>query len=215
MSNRIEEMKRLRKEKNWSLDKIGVFFGISRQRVFQILGKDGNYFTSYHTEKARDFLSLDQSKTTSEIRKETGKINVNWHGLRHKLDGKSQKLGAEIEVFISDLLKKKGIPNNLTNGRKVDIVLGNGKTIEVKSRSKTHANKFSENFYYFPVLRNSEKKADFYILVILKQDEKAVFVIPRNEVPEHGGIGFVYPPRKNSKNWVVYKDRFDLLTQEL
>jgi len=209
-NNKIVE---LRNEKNWTLEKIGIFFGLSRERVRQIIGDGAKIKTkAFRIKKAVELQDLDVTKTTQEIKEITGRYSIDWFGLRHPASGGNAKLGYDAEEFVSKVLTENGIQNKLTNSRPVDIILDNGLNIEVKSRSKSQFTKTSKNFYYFPLARDIVKgSADFYILVI----NEDCFVIPSHDVPAHGGIGFVWPKTTSKRgkfsNWTEYHNRFDLL----
>jgi len=211
---RNKKIVELRNEKHWTLEKIGIFFGMSRERVRQIIGVDGVKIKikAFRIKAASNIQELDITKTTEELKKITGKYSINWMGLRHNVSSGNAKLGYDAEEFVSKVLTENGIPNRLTNSRPVDIILDNGLKLEVKSRSKSQRTKTSKNFYYFPLIRDVVKgNADFYILVI----KKDCFVIPSNVVPIHGGIGFVWPKTTSKigrfSNWTEYHNRFDLL----
>ena len=203
----------LRVNKKWTLDKIGIFFGVSRQRIEQIVGNTDNIKTkAFRIKKAVELQDLDVTKTTQEIKEITGRYSVNWFGLRHPASSGNAKLGYDAEEFVSKVLTDNGIPNKLTNSRPIDIILDNGLKLEVKSRSKSQPTKTSKNFYYFPLIRDVVKgTADFYILVI----NEDCFVIPSSDVPGHGGIGFVWPKTTSKQgrfsNWTEYHNRVDLL----
>ena len=202
--SRNDEIKRLRENEKWSMDKIGMFFGISKQRVHQIIGSTGNYFVSYHPEKARNFLSIDASKTTDEIKKETGK-KPRWGGIRHRIDSGAAGKGHRTEEYVSKILKEKNINNTLTNSKPIDIVLDNGLFIEVKGRQKN-----DEDYYFFALARDLKKdKADFYILVI---DDKECFVIPKDKIPPSGSVGITWPTPLGK--WQKYHNMFSLLSND-
>lgn len=215
LEKRNEEIKAMRTEKRWSLEKIAIFFGVSRQRVHQIVGSTGFYTHDYcKINQAVDYLDLDTSKTNEEMYEKTGKY-PKWGGLRHALkDGSSVKAGFDIEDYVSETLDSLGIRNVVTNSRKYDIVLENGKTIEVKSRRKPHQ---QTDYYFFPLFPkiSMSKPADFFILVIVKENKNDCFIIPKDAVPAHGGIGFTWPKSKQKRGnyscWTEYHNRFDLL----
>jgi len=136
---------------------------------------------------------------------------IGWLGKRHaaKLDSSVDK-GYKAEEYVSSILNENGIKHRLTNSRPHDIILENGKNIEVRSRYKTHDNCKSKNFYFFPLSEKLQNPADFIILVIDDGKEKHCFVIPFSKVKS--GIGFVYPKtRKSRSNWHSYENRWDLL----
>ena len=76
--NRKEEMKRLRFELGWSYQEIGDKFNVSRQRVYQIIGKSGFFSGRERLEnhrKAEDAIATYPHLYLPEINKLTG-INI-------------------------------------------------------------------------------------------------------------------------------------------
>lgn len=221
---RTKEMKALRK-KGWSITKIGIFFGVSRQRIHQIIGNTGNIAKSIVSVKAlrnafaSEYLQTKGNLTTDEASKDLGIKNVSrfWAGKRHAVKNGSQLSdGMKIEEYVSDLLKEQGIGHKLTNSRGYDIILDNGKTIEIRARFRAHKIQ-TNNFYLFPlaVKMNMDKPADFFVLVIVNNDKKDCFVIPKKKIPSGMSVGFTWPKSESTQGrfseWVDYHNRFDLL----
>lgn len=142
-----------------------------------------------------------------------GKAAELWNGERHATNGKMTKKGMEIEEYVSNILEEKEIKHTLTNSRPHDIILDDGRTIEIRSRFKTHDNAFSKHFWFFNLQAKikMDKPADFFILVIVNNGEKDCFVVPSNKVANN--VCFVWPPGKHTSknNWQQYHNRFDLL----
>jgi hypothetical protein len=220
--NRKKEMEGLR-NKDWTLDKIGVFFGMSRERVRQIIGNTGiklnkKRMASSKGEQyifAKEMISENLWMTTSELHKlplgNKSLVTKLWGKTRHAIKDGNQKRGFEIEDFVSKKLDSLGIKHKQTNSRPFDIVLENGKNVEIRSRYKPEKLK-TKNFYFFPLFEKLQRKnpADIFILVIVKGKDKDCFVIPLSEIPPGGAIGFTWPFVGYSV-WPNFHNRFDLL----
>jgi len=225
---RNKEMKRLRFVEKWTADKIAIYYGISRERVFQIVGRgkiDGinrvNPVAARITQDNKiiqDNLKKMKHLTTREALKVLGikGKQLNWSGERHATNNINMKKGMKIEEDVSKVLDSLGIKHELTNSRPFDIILDSGATVEIKARFKTHKNKYSKNLWFFNIQRNTcakNKMPDYFILVIVRENKNIYFVIPREDV-DVKNISFCYPPNTRAKKWVQYQDRFDLLTYE-
>ena len=224
--NRIDKMKQLRFEQKWTLDKIGVMFGVSRERVRQLIGNSGDIVgkADVSPRKAEDaqikaaardgdFSDLTTTQLAEKIGKSYQYATEMWQGVRHAVEiGTLVHRGFAIEDFVSKILSDNGIENSQTNSKPFDIVLSNGIKIEVKSRHKPEKHRTSKNFYFFPLARALKNNPDFFILVVVRSKKKNVFIIPSSEIADHGGVGFVFPPNKMSHNkWIDFENRFDLL----
>jgi len=228
IKERNKEMKRLRFVEKWTADKIAIYYGISRERVFQIVGRgkiDGinrvNPIAAriiQDNKIIQDKLKKIKHLTTGEALKVLGikGKQLNWNGERHATNHINMKRGMKIEEDVSKLLDSLGIKHELTNSRPFDIILDSGATVEIKARFKTHKNKYSENLWFFNIQRNTcakNKMPDYFILVIVRENKNIYFIIPREDVGVKN-ICFCYPPNTRAKKWVQYQDRFDLLTYE-
>jgi hypothetical protein len=222
---RLSEIQNLRLNEKWTLDKIGILYGMSRERVRQILGNTGNIAESFINISAgkKEMLSFvainETDKTTQEFASKyhvhKGVAMAAWRGLRHKIkEGSCAGLGFAIENFVSEELLKNGINHQLTNSRDVDAILDNGKTIEIKSRHCPCKKMTSKNFYFFPLERSIKKcHPDYFILVVVIEDKKDIFIIPKEYIPSHGGVGFCWPTTFLPAHSIYsgFHNRYDLL----
>lgn len=212
MKNRKSEMLRMR-ENGKTLDIIGVYFGVSRERVRQIIGS-GTKRGSNPLKKAVMKLatSISPDKTNAEFVAEFGK-EPRWDGARHKITGGSPAaVGYMGEQIVSNKLNELGIPHKLTNSRPFDIILENGRTIDVKYRRSGRRLPSGNEFYFWDFSDVKNKGGINYIVCVIK---KTFYIIPTEDIPDHGGVGFVYPKSSNwgkQSKWHEYENRFDLLT---
>ena len=219
------EMLSLRHDDNWTYDKIAIKYGISRERVRQIIGNTGrvgargpaprkarSVVTNALVADAYSDLTNDQvlemgyTANDMQFRAKT----------RHASRNKSSTMGARIEEWVSAELTKRGVNNSLTNSRPFDIILENGKTVEVKSRHKTNpecSDGRFDDFYFFVLDRykysTQSPRADYYIAVVVREGKKYPFVFPKEIVPPSGVIGFRWDSRKSK--WFDFENRFDLV----
>lgn len=221
---RNDEIRRLRFDEKWSITKLGVYFGVSRQRIHQIIGRTGriaeNKLTTrkgshyQQVKEAKDIIEEYSESTAKDIRKITGIpigiISEARAGLRYYPSKGNSARGMKIEDYVSDVLRANCIENSTTlRSRPFDIILADGRTVEVKSRFMPSKSTKTENFYFFSI-RNAEKP-DFYILVVVDGNDKDVFVVP-SEIVASTGVGFCWPATERSRGRITqYHNRFDLL----
>lgn len=223
---RRTEMRQLY-ERGISYQGIADIYGVSRERVRQIIGgvvtKTGHHRTPAVYEararvEAERYVTAQAHPelTTPELAKMLGvtKTSKYWGGIRHATNNANTKKGGEIEEYVSDLLTCNGIKHTLTNSRPFDIILEDGRTIEIKSRHKSQDTAISKNFYFFCLYHRSRKnaeKADFYILVVVN-GKRDVFIIPQSDIPASMAISFCWPAGSYARGkWHKYHNRFDLL----
>lgn len=231
--DRANEMLELRYGKKWTLDKIGIKYGVSRERVRQIIGNSGHMAESgVNPERAR--ITQDESETREyagahpemDNNQVVEKLGIPYRivtkvraGTRHAISGGRGKDGAEVEQMVSDLLCENGVPNKLMPNHDMhDIELMDGRRVEVKARlHTTQRTKTGKAHYHFTLIKpchgTAQQRAEFYVLVLPNHD---VFVIPSSEIPDgRVAIDFCVPEAKNGKGrknpYWQYKNRFDLL----
>jgi hypothetical protein len=226
-AERAAEMLELRYGQKWTLDKIGIKFGISRERVRQILGNTGYMGESrVDPRKARRSVQIEEikasmspDKTNQEVIDETGLpeslISSLRAGTRHAIkDGKASD-GMQVENKVSATLTDNGIKNKLMpNKHHHDIELPDGRRVEVKARLATiQRTPEGKEKYHFTLVKNgaARERAEFFVLV----SPYDTFVVPSCEIPDKTvAIDFCYPEtdsgRRKSKYW-QYRNRFDLL----
>jgi len=233
-TKRANEMRSLY-EQGISYQGIAEVYGVTRERVRQIIGeavvKNGHHRTPSLYEKRSQieaarytFASTHPELTTRQLAKQlgvsTGKAVEYWGDIRHAVSSKNKnaKKGAVIEEYVSKLLTRNGIEHTLTNSRPYDIILADGRTVEIKSRHKPdETHQATKNFYFFPLKRVYKKEhaptADFYIFVIVNR-KRDVFIVPKTDLPASMAIGFCWPQTNKSRGkWTQYHNRFDLLKE--
>lgn len=223
LRNRKQKMISMRNEKK-TLQEIADKFGITRERVRQIIGNTGGEAIKKRMDDKLDFVKSNPQKTNSELIEDLrvkfgaglGKLFFNIRSkTRHAIDGGALQLGVEAEIIVSEKLNSLGIKHQLMPHHHVfDIQLENGKTVDVKSRINQSIAPSAAGRLKTPQWRfvaRKEKKGnytDFFILYIWAT--KDFFVVPNEDV-HNDQIVFCWPPKKPSK-WHKYHNRFDLLT---
>lgn len=218
------EMLHLRHDEKWTIEKISILFGVSRERVRQIIGNTGNIGeNNFSPARARSVVTnIEVAEKYAHLNntqvKELGYTSADmaYRGkTRHVSESKQATEGGKIEEWVSAELTKRGMVNTLTNSRPFDIILADGKTIEVKARFKTNegCNSFGWKDYYFFVLNRMKYKkpapmADYYVAVIVRDGKKYPFVLRQADVPPSGVIGFRWSAKSK---WRKFENRFDLI----
>lgn len=145
---------------------------------------------------------------------------------------RNQYLGVAGELRVmSELLLRGHNPSKSYLDHGIDIILENGKKIQVKTATRFKNKLNNSTYYHFTIggwykLVNGEKKkhtikiVDYFIFWCM--DDNQFYIIPSQEVykigPRGGTSGFqidVYPMsnRQMGKN-EIYKNRWDLLNVE-
>jgi hypothetical protein len=226
--DRLEAMKSMRFDKGKTMQQIADQFGLSRERVRQILGNTGwiasqeNLYlprkrvTQQRRQEKIDLIAQYDSpnQTTRALQEQTGLryglVSALRPCKRHVIDNPLCREGQRAEELVSKILNENNILNTLmSNSCHFDILLENGKTIDVKSRTHPTPGVSSENFYFFVCVRarkHDKPLPDFWALVI----HEDIFIVPQTAMLPCGAIGFVWPATKRYK-WQQYHNRFDLL----
>lgn len=232
---REKKILELRFRQKWTLDKIGVYIGTSRERVRQILerlGLDGRISETSGAvvRTAKNVVELYDTKDRVDLEKSNSYILENsdiGYGMlsrlrskwrtRHDTLHKQTKTGMAVEEEVSTIMKAHGIENSLTEySRPYDIILRDGRTVEVKSRQKGTLLDSGRIDYHFTVWRQTKKpkkRPDFYVIVL--PEFTHVFVIPSWALGNRAAIDFILPESngkrgRKSPYW-KYRDRFDLM----
>ena len=212
-----------------SLEDIGIDFGISRERVRQILtyfcqvnGEKLHISKHYHTKKLfenSDFISSTRDKTNSELANilgiSEGFVSTHRAKYRHAVAGDTNLTrGILYEEWVSNKLNELGIDNKLMPFRSpFDILALDTIRIDVKAaykQWKPPSQKWTSKVYRFST--NKREGIDFYIFVIVETEDS--FVVPIDEFNNHkSAVVFSWPivkPRKNNK-WQKYHEAWHLL----
>lgn len=217
--SRAAEMVRLRFEESKTLQEIANVYGISRERVRQIIGNSGS---GYKLRRNRKKILSHPELTNDELSEYTG-ISVNvisthraMAGQRHTIkDGGHLKSGTEGEIIVSDKLRELGIEHKLMGHmHKFDIILKNGKRIDVKTADSAikPPSQHGGAYYNFRITKfrsGQESYADFFILLI--KPENKFYVIPENEIAKSYLRITQSPLKKEKLKYDKYINRFDLL----
>jgi hypothetical protein len=232
MNKRKEDMLDLRLNKRLTLKEIGNIYGISRERVRQIIG-NSRIVTHWSielkvaTEKRAKQRAEEKQKRIDDIKKyitspnkvvieALGRSNGFIADWRNKLGviypKNTRRFGREGEALVSKILSNNGVTNKLMGqNHPFDILLGTEKRVEVKYAQKPHG--VRKNTWSF-CIKNNRKNYDFMILLTGNKD---VFIIPKSELPTSNCMSLCWPYSKNvqgrsQRKYSKYIGRFDLLT---
>lgn len=222
--DRVSHMRSLR-ESGKTLQEIGDLYGISRERVRQLIGntKKFNYVRKAKDKAILDPANLDKTdqELADELGYDVGYIQYYRSGVRRKMpEHSSAGRGFCVEDEISKILTVNRIPNTLMPlHHPFDILLANGTRVDVKSAAHPlHPPSQYAPYYNFNLgQKRRGEYADFFILVPLKDGDICdIYIIPRDVVPN---VDYFRLPalsdeeRQKAKRskYAVYKNRFDLL----
>jgi hypothetical protein len=214
--SRNEEMKRLQQEEFYTHADLAKLYGISRERVAQILGRGTSDFGKKRTALLLSKLPLEKM-TTEEVNaaipghgNRVGRAMKNIH---HKNNGR----GDASEQSVLEKLLSLGIAcKRMPFRHPYDIETESGLRIDVKHTDANWANRYPYLKYASPAWRFSHLKngrdCNFFICVV-PEPEPTYFVIPAKDA-QLSCILIPYPVmgQKPSK-WTKYLNRFDLLTE--
>jgi hypothetical protein len=207
---RVQEMKRLRFVEMWSLERIAIEYGISRERVRQIIGNSGHLAQNRQHKVYSDNKHLSNSKLSEMMGIAIPTLYHYRNGERHEIAGGWKKVGADIEQVVFEKLLSLGFENTLMPHNHIfDILLDNGKSIDVKSADPGTISKTSPVYSFSTGVYRKGNYCDFLILVL--RDVNEYFVVPTEEA--EGIIRFCWPkPSRGRKSkWLQYHNSFDLL----
>lgn len=222
---RKQEMIKMRNSGKSTVE-IANIFGISRERVRQIIGNTGKDFLRNWTLNAIQSGKFDyvHEGKKSDLKKLPGTYSVwraDWGHHRHKAVGGLVKHGQEFEERASRILLQNGIPNELMcHTSPFDIKTLSGLRIDVKSVSFDTSSMPSQYkckypTYSIPHLRSGKYCDFFFVFLPDGCGDYTYFVIPATELhglSESSRIRIPYPQmgRKPSK-WHKYHKRIDLI----
>lgn len=218
---RTAEMLRLRHQEKWTIQQIGDRYGISRERVRQIIGNTGRYASKYtNTLKNESWLDAHKDKTNNELASMLSTssecISMYRGKTRHAISPDSfVGYGAAVEGVVSDHLRGLGIENQLMPVRHpFDILAENGARIEVKSRFCPMRGDWhiGRSIYAFNVIKGNKLPdyADFYILVIAVEDP-VYFVVPVPDVRWQKSLYVTWPRTYENCKYSKYHNAFDAI----
>jgi len=205
--NRAAQMKAMRFEQGKTNVEIGKFFGVSGERVRQIIGNTGLTFRSRWTEKLARASKLPKSTDEFVGVKSVWHRVFNWTKIHHDVRGRAAKY-QRWERMASALLNKHGFKNRLmAYGHPFDIELENGIRIDVKSTRLWKPPSHKGPHSYLAGHAKGGRDCDFFFIFI---DEETYFIVPSVGAPKHA-IVIPWPPSRKPSKYQQYYKRFDLL----
>ena len=210
------EMILLRQEKLWTLQMIGDKFGVSRERVRQIIGNTGNGYKSKRTRRiARSMLD----KTNEEVAKIAGvsdsRISSYRSDIRHAVEPNSPiGVGVEWEEWAAETIEANGYSATLMPiHHPFDILVDNSVRVDVKYRNDSKLPPSQVNYVNPKWTFATKGKHNRYDILFCITYYKDVFVIPTNAIPEGRlDVSFCFPTtRPEIGKYQQYHNRYDLL----
>lgn len=209
MKTRSEEMIEMRK--SMTLQEIGDHFGVSRERVRQIVGNTGYEVQKRRISERERFILEHPELTTKQLAESIGcgqnLVSSIRADIRHAIEPGALAKGTAVEDTVSALLHQHGIANELMpHFHAYDILLSNGKTIDVKSAHSimNPPSSIGYPYYHFPVRKADY--CDYFIFVVVPEEQ--YYVVPAWDVKPENRI--TTGTRKTPK-WRKYLERWDLL----
>jgi len=216
---RAQEMLHLRKEDFLSLREIGEKYGISRERVRQIIGN--NSLDEWVTPFMRYFkFHPDTSQyTNTELARElncnVATVNKYRRGQIHLCESERINTSLKWVGWASNKLFELGMPNRIMffhspyqlhayNNAKIIVC------VAATPRSAPSLRNTSPQWGFS--VRANERKADFFFLVIAPYE--AVFIIPYDKIHNTERVAFCYPTlRPTLFKWGAYQDAYHLIKE--
>ena len=210
---RNQEMYNLRFTHGKTLQEIASQFGVSRERVRQIIGNTGREFRVNWTKKK--FMEYDL-EAVSDISSLPGVKSVwqkVWGSYRHP---NSNSQGIEFEEMGNALLISKGFETKLMPHLHPFDILVNGEIkIDVKHSDFDISTLESQNSTgpTYPISHlKGGKDCDLFLVFVPLGEEYSAFIIPSYEVAGLDKIRIPWPSGKKPSKWHKYLNRFDLLS---
>lgn len=216
--NHIDEILHLRFIENWKLAEIAKKFGVSRQRIHQIIGNTG-HTNNIIREIARSRPDLTNGELAQYLHRSAITIS-NYRGdLHHILEANSPAgKGQTWEMWTADRLEEMGHKTELQKvHEEFDILVDDSIRVDVKStesRLASPSDKCASPHWRFGVRKNRRDKTDFYVCVI--GETKEAFIIPSSDIPaSRAAITLCWPTKRPTMSkWQKYYERWDLITPE-
>jgi predicted DNA-binding protein YlxM (UPF0122 family) len=211
---RNEEMRQLRAD-GWTLQKIGDKYGITRERVRQIVPNTAGLIFK----QRRNYILSQKDKTNDELIEELGLCEatiIKYRGnTRHAVDQEYAPIatGAEWEEWAHNYLLAHKIENELQSYlAPYDIIALGNVYIDVKVTTtktrKTSPKLKSPQYTFAPNTRHN--KADIYMLIIAPSED--VFIVPANKIGNMSTVSFCWPSKRPEIGKIQkYYKRLDLI----
>ena len=213
MQERNEEMAMLRNRYGFTLREISEIYGVSRERVRQIIGNTGRDFMRRWTEENVKNINLEKLDS-DELMNLRGCISV-YRKEHAKMHHKNNSISYQSEILVSSKLAQLGYPNKIKqSGHPYDIELENGIKIDVKHTDIPHKcckRQISDGWRFVHLKHGTD--CDFFICVIPSGE---MFVIPSSETRKNTYIVIMWPQMGQKKSkWAKFYNRFDLLERDI
>jgi len=203
----------MRFEKNMTLQEIGNYWKITREMVRQIVGNSG---AGYKQKRLEEAVSRLTNKTNEQVKEllgiSTASVAKYRRNTRHAIASGNLEMGTRWEEIVSKILLDNGIRNKLMpHMHQFDILLDNGKRVDVKAASKPlnpPSAKGSPFFVFGTKKPRRGNYCDFFICVVVETVD--LFIIPFDEAPKDM-IRLTWPKNKKPSKYYQYHNRFDLL----
>lgn len=221
LDERKKEMLRLRYAELWTLKEIGDKYGITRERVRQIVGSSG--YKSAKSERLKKEIRAHIDKTNNELAEEmelaVSTIIKYRGGQRHKLEpGSPAAIGAMHERIAKELLVQNGfVAELMPHNHPFDILVNGIIKIDVKSSPNewnppSIKKRKKSNAWQFNIRNVSTDSCDF-IFCITGNDGH--FIIPPAVIPKRSDNLIIFYPASKRTKYEQYLNRFDLLDEFL
>lgn len=220
-SDRKMLMEWMRFDFGWTLQEIGDKFGISRERVRQILGNTGSIVKQHRIDTALSSPHKTNGELADEIGISTERIASYRAGTHYKMENEQSgaRVGQVAEELVAAKLESRGLSSKLMPlGHSFDILVENRLKIDVKC---AHSGRIPPSLrgkaknprYHFRIRKHPDRAAiDFYILVIHDERDN-MFVVPFDAFPmPKSDLTMSWPTaRPTLGKYQKYHNRFDLL----
>lgn len=220
---RDEEMRRMRFDGLKTLEEIGNEFGLTRERVRQILGNDGFSIVRKRRKETEKYIESQTNKTNDELAAELettyAMVSLSRGGTRHAVKPEtSTERGYKGEEIVSAKMTELGIEHEMMpNNHPFDILVFGNLRIDVKTchNRPTYPSligKAKSPRLTFKAPRNKRNDLDFYILLAMETGD--MFIVPVDCAPEKNDqFIFSWPTlRPTMSKWSQYLEAWDLLT---
>lgn len=215
---RCQVMLSLRYDHGWTLNEIGILFGVTRERVRQIIGNSGWMAAKY---RKREVRAAPYEVTNQQLADELGLTYATVSYLRAGIpkkapSGSLRRIGQKCEERVEEKLESLGYTvEKMAPNAPFDLLVDGEIKIDVKYAS-TKPNPPSKSAlnntqYQFKVEGHGEKDLDFFVFVA----EDDMFVVPHSAVPRQMKyVCFVWPTdRPEIGKYQKYKDKWELLDE--
>lgn len=223
-SEREEEIRCLRYKEGWPLQKIADAYGLSKERIRQIVGNTGNMANEIWRQNFKEVAS-DPFLTNQELAEmfnvSPSTVSNHREGW-HIAGGKSNLTTNTNYVYrIAQEMERMGLDVELMPLHHGHHILVAGKIKIAVRVSKgcippSQAGRLINPVYHFN-LRNriGKEPIDFYILITWATND--VFVVPADAIPDgQGDIGMVWPTaRPEIGKYQKYHNMFSLIFDSL